>query len=225
MTQAYKFRSAAQIAYAFDIIINKRLYCSDWRNLNDPMEGLFTYGTNAGNEPEASQKVKGIVKAKKQYKVCSLAGTFDSHLLWSHYAGGFDGVAIEINLPQSHHIRPIEYRGVFAYVDMNEFTSEEEAAKQILFSKNQEWAYEKEIRILHDNEWFELDRPVSKVIAGHRMPRALFDVLNITCNSLGITFNKVGIGDEGIDADYVEPPAHIIPINVFKQKPNTSRRP
>lgn len=214
--KAYKFRSAAQIGYAFDIIINRRLYCSDWRNLNDPMEGMFVYGHNAGAESDISKRVKGIVKEKRQYKVCSLAGTFDSHLLWSHYAGGFDGVAIEVDLPDdTHNIRKLEYRGVFAYVDMNSFTSEAEAAEQILFSKNKEWQYEKEIRILHDSEWYELPRPVTRVIAGQRMPQALFEVLNITCNSLGITFNKVGIGDEGIDADQVDPPAHLIPDDTF----------
>ncbi|HFD32509.1 MAG TPA: hypothetical protein ENJ28_07405 [Gammaproteobacteria bacterium] len=94
--KAYKFRSAAQIGFAFDILINRRLYCADWRNLNDPMEGMFVYGSDSSQESEISKRVKGIVSAKRKYKVCSLAGTFDSHLLWSHYAGGFDGVAIEV---------------------------------------------------------------------------------------------------------------------------------
>jgi hypothetical protein len=169
-------------------------------------------------------RAKEIISAKRKYKVCSLAGIFDSHLLWSHYASGFDGVAIEIDLPDRHHkIKEVDYRGVCAYVNMSECSSEEDAARDILFSKNKEWKYEKEIRILNDSEWYEFNSPVSRVIAGHRMPHALFEVLNITCSSLGIPFKKVGIGDEGLDADDVDPPEQMIPNNVFQRTSGLSR--
>jgi hypothetical protein len=208
--KAYKFRPASQIAFAFDIIINKRLHCADWKNLNDPMEGSFVYSYKEKEETDVSKRVKGISEAKRKYKICSLSGTFDSHLLWSHYAGGFDGVAIEVDLPDdSPSIKLVDYRGVFAFLDMADNISENEAAKKILFSKYHEWQYEEEVRALNDSEWFELRLPIKRVIAGHRMPKALFNVLNITCNSLGIILNKVGIGDEGIDANYVAPPEHL----------------
>ena len=208
--KAYKFRPASQIAFAFDIIINKRLHCADWKNLNDPMEGSFVYSYKGKEETDVSKRVKGISEAKRKYKICSLSGTFDSHLLWSHYAGGFDGVAIEVDLPDdSPSIKLVDYRGVFAFLDMADNISENEAAKKILFSKYHEWQYEEEVRALNDSEWFELRLPIKRVIAGHRMPKALFNVLNITCNSLGIILNKVGIGDEGIDANYVAPPEHL----------------
>ena len=209
--KAYKFRPASQIAFAFDIIINKRLHCADWKNLNDPMEGTFVYSYKEKEESVVSKRVKGISEAKRKYKICPLSGTFDSHLLWSHYTGGFDGVAIEVDLPDdTPSIKLVDYRGVFAFLDMDDNISEDEAAKKVLFSKYDEWQYEQEIRILNDSEWFELRRPIKRVIAGHRMPKALFNALNITCNSLGIILNKVGIGDEGIDADYVAPPEHLL---------------
>ncbi len=96
-------------------------------------------------------------------------------------------------------------RGVFGFVNMDDVTNEEDVARKILFSKYNEWEYEKEIRILSENQWYNLEKPITRVIAGQRMSKALFDVLNITCTKLGITLNRVGIGDEGIDADYVEP--------------------
>ena len=205
--KAYKFRSSSQIAFAFDVIINQRLFCSDWKDLNDPMEGMYAYSHGLKSDRSIiEERVKGIRESKRKYKICSLSSTFDSHLLWAHYAGGFDGVAIEVDLPDNTpDIRNVEPRGVFAFVDMDRFTSEEEAARTILFSKYSEWEYEKEIRILSENQWYELEKPVCRVIAGPRMSKALFDVLNITCTNLGITLNKVGIGDDGIDADYVEP--------------------
>jgi hypothetical protein len=60
--------------------------------------------------------------------------------------------------------------------------------------------------VLHRKAYFPLAAPVRRVIAGHRMEPALFDALNFMCHKKGIQFNRTGIGDEGIDADYVKPP-------------------
>jgi hypothetical protein len=202
--KAYKFRSSSQIEFALDIILNRRLYCADWRSLNDPMEGIYAYSTPPGDEPFAQRIVKGIGAAKSRYKVCSLSADFQSHLLWSHYAGGFNGLAIEVDLPDNdHNIRPVDYRGVYAFLDMNQVTDENEAARTILFSKYREWQYEREIRILHDSEFYCFRRPVTRVIVGQRMNAALFRALHVVCDREGVEFCRVGIGDEGIDADYV----------------------
>lgn len=204
---AYKFRSASQIEFVFDILLNRRLYCADWRKLNDPMEGMFVSSHRGEDRPYAQQVVMGIRDAKGRYKIASLAGTFDSHLLWAHYAGGFDGVAIEVELPDDDPmVRCIDYRGVFAFVGMDRIQDEDQAARTILFSKYQEWNYEREVRILHDQEFYKLARPIRRVIAGHRMGSAMFDALHLICDKLGIEMRRVGIGDEGIDADGVPPP-------------------
>lgn len=203
--RAYKFRSSTNIEFALDILLNRRLFCSDWRSLNDPMEGLFAYSTR-GHESHAERMVKGIGSAKSRYKICALARDFQSHLLWAHYAGGFDGLAIELNLPDNDpDIREVEYRGVFAFLEMNEVRDEDEAARRILFSKYEEWSYEEEIRILCSEPYYNLERPIQRVIAGPRMNQALFDTLHTVCDNEGIEFTKVGIGDEGIDADFVPP--------------------
>ena len=205
--KAYKFRASNQIDFAFDIIINRRLYCADWQNLNDPMEGIYAYSSSFNSDKRIiKERVRGIRNSKRKYKICSLSSTFDSHLLWAHYAGGFDGVAIEVELPDNDsNIKNVEMRGVFGFVDMDNIDNEEEVARKILFSKYNQWEYEKEIRILSENQWYKLNAPVKRVIAGQRMSKALFDVLNIVCTNLNIPLNRVGIGDEGIDADYVKP--------------------
>ena len=204
--KAYKFRSSEQMGFIFDILLNKRLYCSSWKDLNDPMEGMFTYQYKSNEESEVEKKVKGIIESKKKYKICSLSSIYDNHLLWAHYANGFDGVAIEIELQDSNEkVKPLDYeRGVFANIDISQNPSEDQAAQDILFSKNKVWEYEKEIRILHDSDFF-YEFKITRVIAGHRIEEALFDVLNMICNQMSIPFGKVGIGDEGIDFDYVEP--------------------
>jgi len=79
----------------------------------------------------------------------------------------------------------------------------ERAAEEILSSKYNEWAYEKEVRILQPSEWYKLQRPVRRVIAGHRMPPAVLDALQIVCERRNIILDRTGIGDEGTDADSV----------------------
>lgn len=202
--RAFKFRSAQNIEFALDIIINRRLFCADWKNLNDPMEGMFAYST-MDRSPEVNRIVKGIGNEKQRYKVCSLSADFQSHLLWSHYAGGFDGLAIEVELPDHHQdIRHVDYRGVFAFLDIDNVVNEDEAARRILFSKYQEWQYEEEIRVLSSEPFFELQSPIRRVITGHRMNPALLETLVVLCDREGIEICTVGVGDEGLDADHVD---------------------
>ena len=153
--RAYKFRSAQNIEFALDIILNRRLFCADWKSLNDPMEGMFAYSTNS-DSPEVQRVVKGIGNEKQRYKVCSLSADFQSHLVWSHYAGGFDGLAIEVELPDNHpDVRRVDYRGVFAFLNIDEIVNEDDAARAILFSKYQEWEYEKEVRVLSNEPFYD----------------------------------------------------------------------
>lgn len=201
--KAYKFRSSSQLPFALDIMFNNRLHCSDWRNLNDPMEGMFAYSYNATDERDFRDEVASIVKHKQQLKVCSLSKTFDCHLLWAHYASGFTGLAIEVELPQSPAVKIVKYRGVFASVSFENPRPPYDIASEILSSKYAEWSYEKEVRILQHDEWYALPKPVTRVIAGHRMDPALFEALRIICERKRITLNRTGIGDEGIDADPV----------------------
>lgn len=222
--KAYKFKGAEQIPHAFDIIFNSRLYCADWSNLNDPMEGMFAYSYKSGStkEEDVKRKVEQIVQEKKQLRVCSLSETFDCHLLWSHYASGFSGLAIEVELPEdSPAIRTVAYRGVFAGLSVDGHINPMEAAETILSSKYSEWSYEREIRVLHRDTYFPLAAPVRHVIAGHRMEPALFEALNFICHKKGIRFSCTGIGDEGIDADHVDPPADDL---LAKPRRNTPRK-
>lgn len=205
--KAYKFKGAEQIPHAFDIIFNSRLYCADWSNLNDPMEGMFACSYDSAAENDVKNVVAQIVREKKQLRVCSLSETFNCHLLWSHYASGFKGLAIEVELPaNSAAVRKVSYRGVFAGLNLDGGVNAQHAAEDILGSKYDEWSYEREIRVLYRDTYFSLAAPVRHVIAGHRMEPALFDALNFICNKKGIRFSRTGIGDEGIDADHVDPP-------------------
>ena len=202
--RAYKFRPASNIEFALDIILNRRLFCADWKNLNDPMEGMFAYSSHT-DSPAVERIVEGIGSQKALYKICSLSADFQSHLLWSHYAGGFDGLAIEVELPDNNpNIQPVQYRGVFAFLDIDNIDNEDDAARMILQSKYNEWQYEQEIRVLSNDSFYRLQKPIRRVIAGHRMNIALLETLLIVCDREGIELCTLGIGDEGLDADRID---------------------
>lgn len=205
--RAYKFKGAAQADHIFDILLNQRLYCAPWHVLNDPMEGAFVYSYGGEGEAKpASELARAVSKALTSLRVCSLSATLDSHLLWAHYADGFNGAAVEVDLPESSpDIQRVSYRGVFGHVGYAPSIRADFKAREVLLSKYQEWHYERKVRILSEDQWYRLDKPVRRLIAGHRLHPALFDALQIICERQGIGFRRVGIGDEGIDPDDVEP--------------------
>ena len=169
------------------------------------MEGVFAHSSHVDDDRESVANLsRGVRNQIEKLRVCSLSATFDSHLLWSHYADGFNGVAICFDLPDDDlDIRTVDYRGVFGGYHYEKEADPRTIAKQILHSKYQEWSYEREIRILSASEWYKLKTPVDHIIVGHRVHPALFDTLQIIGERQNVRFCKVGIGDEGLDADFV----------------------
>jgi hypothetical protein len=197
---AYKFRPASGIHHALDVLLNKRLYCADWTALNDPMEGAFAFSALPGNAGEAAKHERDIVLKKNEYRVCSLAGNIDSHLVWAHYAGGFGGLAIEVDVPVDTDplIRQVRYRPAPELVHFAPTPNPDEHARNILFSKLDAWKYESEIRVLSRTSHYDLATPPTRVIAGPRMHKALFDTLGLVCHSLGIGFARAEVGDQNV---------------------------
>lgn len=205
--RAFKFKSAAQADHIFDILLNNRLFCANWKTLNDPMEGVFAYSYRGDEETDGARNVASEVQIElAKLCACSLTSIYDSHLLWAHYANGFNGVAVEVDLPDDHpDISLVKYRGVFGQFNYDASSKIATISRALLQSKYQEWSYERELRILSDKEWFPLEKPIPRLIVGHRVHPALFDALQIICERQGINFTSIGVGDDGLDADYVEP--------------------
>jgi hypothetical protein len=201
---AYKFRGPEQIEFALDMLFKNRLYCADWSSLNDPMEGAFVHGKHQSDKTDYSRILTEIEDHKSELRVCSLSTTFDCHLLWGHYANGFRGLAIEVDLPDdAPEVVQVQYGDVFGYVRLSEDIRPEIEARAVLSSKYVDWSYEQEVRILQTAPWYKLEVPIKRIIVGHLMNKSLFDGLRIICEHKGIEINRTGIGDTGIDADSV----------------------
>jgi hypothetical protein len=197
--KAYKFRGADQIPFALDIMLKQRLFCANWTDLNDPMEGAFQPQNILEANGGRKEQIEQIIEEKMKLKVCSLAKDFRSHLLWAHYADGFSGVAIEVELPKAGGvIKNVEYREAQSWAESLVEISTSEAANEILSSKFKDWKYEKEVRVLQQGSWYELSKPVRRIICGHRMNPALFETLQILCKHKGIEILQTTITERGI---------------------------
>jgi hypothetical protein len=200
--KAYKFYSSSSLEYALDIVLNQRLYCARWDSLNDPMEGLFSYSRSPYDNSNHDNFLSKIKNRKREYRVCSMSEDYDNYLLWSHYADGYDGVAVEVKIPQSDY-EEIDYKPGYAVIDQAHSTDPDRSAREILTSKHEDWDYEDEVRVLSTEKWYHLEEPVERIIAGHSLHQALFETLKIICRSQDIVLNRTGIGDTGVDADPV----------------------
>src|SRR5260370_27481511 len=146
---AYKFRSSKQIARALDIIFEQRLHCADSSTFNDPRDGFFEYS------PNYNQNIQAIRNAKMRYRICCLSKSMSSRLLWAHYASGFDGLAIEVDIPTpDHRVYDVNYNDVLPNVALHNGMLLDDMALAFLRRKDHEWEYEDEVRIIQPEEWF-----------------------------------------------------------------------
>jgi len=161
MLTLFKFRNPDQLNFLFDIIYSKRVYCADWRAVNDPMEGLFSYTFSGPERERHRSKLDEIVREKERYRICSFSQTISEPLLWAHYAGGFKGFAVEIQIQNpSIHFKEVTYSDKPLIVD-GDLVIDQDMAKEALTRKRQFWHYEDEIRLLHRGTYFDL--PVGSV--------------------------------------------------------------
>jgi hypothetical protein len=194
---AYKFRPSDQFDRIIDIVGRKRLYCADWSFLNDPREGFFQYSL------DYSHLAQLLISAKKKYMVCALSKTYRKRLLWAHYANGFDGVAIGVDLPAKDRGRnffDVIYQSGHPAADLHDNQPLEKKARFILKHKHIDWAYEEEVRIIQGPEYYKLVNPVQCIIVGHRVNGSRLEQLRALCQQYSVVLKYAHLDDAGVSA-------------------------
>lgn len=203
--KAFKFRTVENLHFVIDIIFNKRLFCCKTEALNDIREADVRVGNDDGRELEIIEFGKKITRELMEHRVCALSKSFDNHLLWAHYAGGYTGVAIEVEL-EENEINYVKYDDNFIFIsDLIDQGSAEEAARQILSRKYKAWSYEEEVRVITKSEYLKLTKPISRVIVGSKTNPALISALSLMCNHFGILLERMVVADWGIYTAGVQP--------------------
>lgn len=199
----------------FEILLEEELHCSDWRVLNDPLEGHFSYGIpETGISEQLDETLQEfmefqsqqIVNEKQKIKVCSLSKTFKSRRLWAHYASGFTGIAIEIDFKSKmHDLEKVSYEKNLPHVSFNQHQSNQAEVRKILTHKHKEWSYEREFRILHSQKKYSIQGMITSVLCGSRMNVSMMETFRIICESKGIPCSKVTLDTDGINTQPVVP--------------------
>jgi hypothetical protein len=109
-------------------------------------------------------------------RVCSLSASLSDVRLWSYYADGHRGIAIEIDFEgMESQIHKVEY--VNQLKEINNALSSGTETTEILRIKANHWAYEKEFRIISDEESISTQGRISGVYFGLRTPELLQTLL------------------------------------------------
>ena len=197
---AYKFRSTNNFDFLIDILLNKRLYCADYRDLNDVFEADIRTGVDTGREKEFIKKMKHYQELLRTYRVCSLSKTADNHQLWAYYANGHTGLAIIVDLAETDdNVFEIEYSNNLLFFSkmIDDYQNPKNIIKPLL-QKRTSWKHEEEIRIITKEPYFDLKKRIRGVIAGARMNSTTQIALNILCEKIGIPLYRAVITDRSI---------------------------
>jgi hypothetical protein len=62
--------------------------------MNDPMEGLYEATARFQKDSIYRRAVIDILNAKLDIGICCFSDTYDSELMWTHYAGDHSGICI-----------------------------------------------------------------------------------------------------------------------------------
>ena len=77
----FKYRSLDNLERFLQIIMNRELYGALYKELNDPMEGYFSY--NPTINPEIRRR---IYHDRANTYICSASRKHNIDIMWSHYA-------------------------------------------------------------------------------------------------------------------------------------------
>lgn len=187
----YKYRSLANLEYVFDIILNQRLHCSTYPELNDPFEGIFettiypmVFGTLTPLRRRALIELRSKAYKKVEVlfggeidniKICSLSSDLSDVRLWSYYADGHRGVVFEIDLSGLEKIYEVKYSEKLPWAATPHVARPERSKpEEVLSRKTDHWAFESEYRIideskhLEEGKYFDIKGRIKAIYLGTR---------------------------------------------------------
>jgi len=178
----YKFRTLANIDYTLDILLNEQLHCAPYDKLNDPFEGLFlsvmhiggplnsalmNFAPLGGHRTVKTPQTISELPIPGGTRVCSLSGSKSDVRLWSHYAGGHAGIAIEVDLEaDTECLYEVDYVNQLREFSYSLLTAPE--STEILKIKSVHWEYEEEYRLISKEEFFSVSGKITGVYLGLR---------------------------------------------------------
>lgn len=135
----YKYRSLSNPKRFLEILVNNKLYGALFTELNDPMEGYFTYSPNLDKSTKDRLK-----SARKSTYICSFSKRNNIGLLWAHYADEYKGVCIKLKVKSA-----VWKRLEVDYTETKLRPNEKITNTDLFKFKSAPWSYEEEVRYVN----------------------------------------------------------------------------
>jgi hypothetical protein len=177
----YKFRSLENLDFTLDILVNERLYCSLYKDLNDPFEGQFQVlaaetplAPLLGHPNQAKTKYMEASDVwdtqQNPLRICSLSGSMDDVRMWSFYGSSHQGIAIEIDFDCVGLELPlgITYSEDLPRYDEMSLANPYRNPAALLSVKTNHWRYENEYRVFSHDKYTSIYGAITRVLVGHR---------------------------------------------------------
>lgn len=191
----YKYRSLDNFERFISIIIDKKLYGALYSEMNDPMEGYFTYSKN-GNF------MRRLVEGKNGTYICSLSRSGNIGLMWTHYANENRGCCIEVEVTsETWEEVEVRYSREMPEVTINS------SVRDILEVKSEIWNYEQETRFLSPETPKGTKRPrltvrISRVFIGFNVERSVASHLVTIIKALDPKIEVIKMHRDWLDYGY-----------------------
>ncbi|AEA42588.1 DUF2971 domain-containing protein [Fluviicola taffensis] len=133
--------------YTLDSLRNDYLYHSYYLDFNDPFDCSSYLIDINGNANRATREVfkETLKKSMEINGICCFSRINDSILMWSHYANKHRGICLEFeNSNDAFQTKDVHYVKNFKKPDL--FIDREDALYHMIYTKSEEWSYEKELR-------------------------------------------------------------------------------
>jgi len=190
--KVYKFRSTNDLSFALDVLVKNRLFCSNVESHGDLAKCLIDSDDLQNALPGRKAFMQEVQTELKRIRICSLVGSFKNSLLWSRYAGGYDGVVFEMDVPDED-LWKVDYEDclVLQYDLMGEL-SPQEFTRVALSKKSNIWANEDEYLIICPFEFYRLSDLISRVIVGPNVGDAVAGAFCLIGKQIGVPVERLG---------------------------------
>lgn len=203
----FKYKSTDHIE---DVIINKRLWCSKYDALNDPMEWAF-------KSEKDKKDIEELIKDtdKERWRICCLSKSKQYGLMWSIYGDEHKGVCIEVEIDVNNgeYSQYTESNGnKWLYGDIN-YTNEaqkiedlKQDIKQVLWYKSKQWEHEQEVRFVKkltnakDVNYFPVK--INAIYLGRRMDKDKARTIKMLCDAFDVKHIDMSESNEEAHINY-----------------------
>ena len=175
----YRYRSLKHFKREMNCIKQAYLYCANFRQMNDPMEGFYSESKLLENSEDVEKVRKLILTGKMILGMCAFSEVFNHELMWAHYADQFRGICIAYDfyrlrnaLPEGVRFSRLYYNEDAPQVGFSRKQRDDrETAKVILSYKNYRWLYEREWRMFANTGKviYKDPRCIARVFIGSRV--------------------------------------------------------